>query len=297
MILPNFLIIGAQKSGTSALYDALKQHPQIWVSPGKEPAFFATLDGVPIFDGPPYRTHWITDMNVYAALFAGGASARAIGEASTLYSFWRTAQTAAAIQNHVPDVRLIAILRQPVERAYSAFHFVRQRGMEPLSSFQAALRAEKLRQNWHPTFRYNHNGQYSVHLKPYFDRFPRSQIRIYLYEDWNDNPEKVIRDMCHFLGVDELFTPAMAARRNVTRLDRSETLKTFLKQPHPLKSLWRPLLPARWRKKLVALLRAWNQVRPPPLDPALRRELTESYRDDILQLASMTGLDLDHWLA
>ncbi len=296
MTLPNFLIIGAQKGGTSALYDALKLHPQIWMSPGKEPAFFAATDGVPAFDGPPYRTRWITDLDVYEALFAGGAQARAIGEASTLYSFWHTDQTAAAIQNYAPDMRLLAILRQPAERAYSAFHFVRQQGMEPLADFQEALRAEKSRGRWHPTFRYAQNGKYSIHLKPYFERFPRAQIRIYLYEDWNNDPEGVIRDICRFLEIDEMFIPAMAARRNVTRITRSEALKIFLKRPHPLKALLRPLLPARWRKNMVKQMHRWNESPLPPLNPALRRELTESYRKDILKLQDLIGRNLSHWL-
>lgn len=299
--MPNFLIIGAQKSGTTALYHALCQHPQIFMSPEKEPGFFA-LDGrLPSFGGPlkpKSRFQNPLDWPAYLALFAESAEQPARGEASTYYTYCWPEQTAANIYGCLPHARLIAILRQPAERAYSAFNMMRQKGLEPLADFHRALAVENAieRMRWTPDFRYFQNGLYSASLKPYFDRFPRSQIHIYLYEDWNTRPDEVVRGICHFLEVDELFTPAMSERRNVTLVRRSDALQTFLKQPHLLKSLLHSLVPQKIRKKLISHLRAWNQIKPPPLDPAMRHELTESYREDILCLQDLIGRDLSHWL-
>ncbi len=298
---PNLLIIGAQKCGTTALYNALRQHPKIFMSSPKEPGFFA-FDGRRLdFQGPlmPHsRFQEPLDWTAYLALFDGAAEYPVRGEASTYYTYCWPEQTANHIHHRLPQARLIALLRQPAERAYSAFGMMRQKRLEPLADFRRALTAERsaVRARWTPDFRYAQNGMYYSCLKPYFDHFPRSQICVYLYEDWNDRPAEILHDICRFLEIDEMFTPAMAARRNVTRLTRSKTLNTLLKRAHPFKALLRPLLPARWRKGLLRRLRRWNERPPLPLDPALRRKLTESYREDILRLQELIGLDLGHWL-
>ncbi|HEY1419866.1 MAG TPA: sulfotransferase, partial [Candidatus Dormibacteraeota bacterium] len=126
MTLPNFLIIGAAKSGTDSLYGMLGQHPQIYISPSKEPMFFVAegLPEVP-YRGPSDREvllrwdSWVNTLEHYESLFGGATVEKAIGEASTWYLYDEGAPH--RIKHHVPDAKLIAVLRNPVERAYSAF--------------------------------------------------------------------------------------------------------------------------------------------------------------------------------
>lgn len=297
---PNFLIIGAQKCGTTALYEALRQHPEIYMSPVKEPFYFA-LNGAP----PPYkvpteeyaqrlRCTWES----YTALFQNVTDQCAIGEASAIYlSSYQPAVTAANIAARLPDVRLIALLRHPADRAYSAFQYYRSRGYEPCAEFASALDAERTLDdaNWCPDLRHWQNGCYFANLKPYFDRFPPQQIRVYLYEEWNEQPERVLRDLFEFLGVDDkvIIEPR---RANVTFSYRHSWLQRFLNEPTQPRQLLELILHGRLRARVYGKLRAYNRRQPPAFDAKLRRDLTERYRRDIEQLQTLINRDLSHWL-
>lgn len=298
---PNFLIIGAQKCGTTALYDALRQHPEIYMSPVKEPFYFVLNGTLPPFPIPSeeYRARLRYTDESYAALFAGATNQRAVGEASALYlSSYQPERTAAKIHAFNPQMRLIALLRQPAERAWSAFQYYRAREFEPVNRFQAALAAEATRRKDKdlPDLRHFANGCYFANLKPYFDHFPREQIRVYLYEEWNQQPQAVLRDIFAFLGVDETVV-VETQRKNVTFHYRHAWLRRFLDEPNAVRQLLELLLRGRLRTRIYRKLRAYNQGQPPALDAGLRRTLTECYRSDIEQLQTLLNRDLAHWLA
>jgi hypothetical protein len=298
MTMPNFLIIGAGGAGTAAMHHILKQHPQIYMSPVKEPRFFA-FEGDPLrFSGPGddrLRRQIVTTLEGYLKLFEATADEIAIGEASPAY-LALSEVASQRIQHYAPRARLIAILRQPADRAYSAYLNWVAIGNEPLS-FPEALAAEQERRqkNWAYYWQYRGRGFYASLLRPYLERFPRKQLRFYLYEDWNAKPREVLQDIFRFLQVDDTVTPDVT-RRNVTRLPRSRAIQSWLRTSSRLKMLLKPLLPQPWRHKLISGLQSLNQLKPPPLDPELRRELTEGYREDILKLQDIIGRDLSHWL-
>jgi len=300
MRTPNFLIIGAQKCGTTALYDALCQHPEIYMSPVKEPFYFVLNGAPPPFPTPSdeYRARLRYTDESYAALFQAATGQRAIGEASALYlSSYQPERTADNIYAFNPQMRLIALLRQPAERAWSAFHYYRTRGFEPFKRFDASLAAEATRNNSNvqPDLRHFANGCYFANLKPYFERFPREQIRIYLYEEWNQQPQMVLRDLFTFLGVDEsvMIEPK---RKNVTFSYRHRWLQRFLDEPNQGRALVELLLRGRLRRRVYHRLRVYNWRPAQPLAPALRRALTQRYRSDIEQLQGLINRDLAHWL-
>jgi hypothetical protein len=300
--MPNFLIIGAQKSGTTALYHALRQHPQIFLPTKKEPGFFAHTGRQHTFEGP-FRPLGLfgrspITQEEYEGLFSGATTRQAKGEASTNYSNCWTEVTARNILRFVPDIRLIAILRQPADRAYSAFNMMRQRSLEPLDNFQRALDAENgpERVNWTPNYRYFENGLYFRKLKPYFDLFPHDQIRIYLYDEWNAQPERVVAGICRFLDIHDNATIDFSRRYNETNIPRSHQLQRALNEPNLLKTMATWLFPLRLRRKWKHALGKMNQTRPPRLNPTLRLSLTERYREDILALQDLLQRDLQHWL-
>lgn len=298
MPVPNFLLIGPPKCGTTALYTTLAQHPQVFMSRVKEPYFFA-FDGQPqAFVGPGadhFSQNAVIDWKAYKALFAAADGYVARGEASPLYlTSYQPERTAANIHRRLPDVRLIAILRQPAERAYSQFTYRQQQGHEPLRDFAAALAAEdqRIAANWPPACRYRRNGLYFSNLAPYFALFPRKQIRVYLYDDLKNQPATLLTDLCHFLHLDPALMPRTVAQRNVTTWQRNQLVDFLLRRP----GLHKALLPARLRRALGSRLRAWNRIKPPPLTSMLRRELTAGYGEEILQLGDLLGRDLRHWL-
>ena len=304
MAVPNFFVIGAQKCGTDALYHALKKHPDIYMSPEKEPFYFIADDGSVDFKIPTfgYGNRLVLDRDRYLNLFDAVDGEKAIGEASAIYlSSYYPEKTAARIRSFNPDARIIALLRQPVDRAYSAFNFYHARDLEPLSDFEAALSVERNRidNNEFPDIRHRSNGYYFANLKPYFDAFPREQIRVFLFEDWNQEPRAVLREIFRFLGVDERFTVEVG-RENVTRRYRSKVLRRvyqrlsrYLIDPGAGGATWMSRVPLA----LIGRLRKWNEVPPRPLAPAIRRALTEEYRHDIKALQTLIDRDLGHWLA
>jgi hypothetical protein len=300
MPLPNFFILSAGKAGTTALYECLKQHPEIYMCPVKEPHFFAWEGEPPIFPGPAGsipRAVWVWQPRDYLLLFAPVTTQRAIGEASTGYLY--SPLTARRIHKSLPQSRLIAVLRQPAERAYSSFQFNVQCNLEPAHTFAEALAHEEARRQagWYPALFYKIHGYYHAQLSVYYELFPREQIKVYLYEDWKNTPQVLLRDLFRFLEVDENFAPEIR-RNNVTLLPKSRRLH---KATHPARiEQVTPFLPGPVRRVTISALRRidgrFNLAPPPPLDPEIRARLTADYREDILKLQDLIGRDLSHWL-
>jgi hypothetical protein len=297
MTLPNFLIIGAQKSGTTALYHYLKQHPQIYMSPVKEPHFFTYEGGEPRFSSPGrgYTTP-VTKIEDYQALFQGVSAGMALGEASTSYIY--SIRALERIRRYAPDAKLIAVLRDPAERAYSNYLHCVRGGREPLGDFERALQAEetRIRDNWGPVYHYRQKGFYYGQLKRYFEAFGRDQVKVYLYEDLKGDPLGMLQDTFRYLAVDDAFVPDMSLRHNISGVPKNRALHSFLRRPHPVKSAAKLFVPEGVRVRLVTSLRNRNLSRPPRLSPEVRGRLVGEYREDILRLEELIQRDLSGWL-
>jgi hypothetical protein len=291
MTMPNFLIIGAMKSGTTALYYYLAQHPQVYMSPVKEPDFFC-------FEGRASRDNSAERIEAYRGLFEDVSDEKAIGEASHCYLY--EPEAAARIQQHLPEARFIAILRDPVERAYSHFLHMVRNGAEPLTDFRQALREEEARAYHNRGFQdYVGRGLYHDQLKRYFDAFGRDRVKVYLYEDLSNEPVGVLQDTFRFLKVDDSFVPDVSVRRNVSGSPRYKTLDKFLRRQSPIKDALKIHLPAglRWRlSKAFDDLKTRNLTQPPPVQSEVRRQLIRAYRDDILKVQELIHRDLSGWL-
>lgn len=299
MTLPNFLLIGAMKAGTTSLYRYLKRHPQIFMSPVKEPNFFA-LEGQVLTD--PRVT--VTHIDDYRALFANVTDEVAVGEASVRYLY--TPKAAERIQHYIPDAKLIAVLRNPVERAFSAYAYQFSRGSDLSPTFDAALdlETERIQQGYDCWWHYRAMGFYYAQLQTYYQRFDSTQIRIYLYEDFCDRPHDIVTDAFRFLGVDDQIALNVDRRHNPTRVPKNMAIHTFLTKPHPIKELIKPLVPQAMRYKLVKGMRTRNLTRPEEAAKAAPRcisanakaALVDAYRDDVLKLQDLLQRDLSHWL-
>jgi hypothetical protein len=305
MTMPNFLIIGAQKAGTTSLYHCLGQHPQIYMSPIKEPNFFAA-EG----EKPDPRKPSVNDIEAYRELFRGVSYETAIGEASPWYLY--SPKAPERIKHYIPDAKLIAILRDPPERAYSQFlHFVRD-GREPTTDFAQALREEEIRVHnnlaaGNATDRdalgaYINRGFYHAQLERYFELFDRSQIRVFLSDDLSSDPISVLQDVFRFLEVDKTFVPDISIKHNASGMPKNKLLHAFLTKPHPIKRFVRRLklhLPSGLRLRIangLAYLKSRNSVEAPQLPLEMRQQLIEVYREDILKLEVLIQRDLSKWL-
>lgn len=292
MTMPNFLIIGAMKSGTTAFYYYLEQHPQIYMSPVKEPDFFC-IEGQERPDGDS-----VTDIAAYRDLFKNISGERAIGEASHCYLY--EPKAVERIKYYVPGAKLIAVLRNPVDRAYSHFLHMVRNGTEPLSDFARALQEEETGAHQNRKFQdYVGRGLYHGQLKRYFDTFDRDQVKVYLYEDLSNSPIATLRDAFRFLGVDNSFVPDVSLRRNVSGHPRYRILDGLLRRPNPVKHTLKIYLPAKWRWRLSKTfddLKTRNLVEPPPIQEEVRRQLIRVYREDVLKLEELIRRDLSGWL-
>ena len=292
--MPNFLVIGAAKSGTTSLYHYLKQHPQVYMSSIKEPGFFA-------FEGtePRMRRPWrawisrnrITDIESYQALFQGVSDEIAIGEASPAYLV--RPRAVERIKHYIPDAKLIAMLRNPVERAYSAFLMQGLCvGDMPEDSGQAMCELRQRRSHLDAGF-------YYAHLKRYFDNFDRAQIGVYLFDDFEADPVEVTQEIFRFLGVDETFVPDTSVKHVVGGLPRNKLWGAIVRGLVLTRPILRPFVPVPLRQRsidFISNLQRRGLAKPSPLDPETRRELIQEYQQDILSLQELIQRDLSDWL-
>ncbi|MGH6947347.1 MAG: sulfotransferase family protein [Kiloniellales bacterium] len=304
--LPNFFIIGASRSGTTTLHYMLAQHPQIYMSPVKETNFFAVhcSDGaVPrctrLEEVAGVDRRSVKDVDEYRLLFAGASDEIAIGETSPSYLL--TAGVPEAIRSVIPQAKIIAVLRQPVDKAYS--HFFRRVPSiySRDSDFVSVLEQDEARVRGEGRgTSFLSQGFYHDRLKRFYDVFERDRIRICLFDDMKTRPEEFYADLFRHLGVDERFQGDFSARFNQTGNPKNRLIARLTCIGKPLRRQLNRYLPTA----LVAHLARWQHIvesanleRPPALSPDLRRTLTERYYvEDIEKLQVLIGRDLSHWL-
>jgi len=274
MTLPNFLVIGAGKSGTTSLYRYLAQHPDVFMSAIKETNWFA-------YEGQRDNRYPIRTRDAYERLFDGVTAERAVGEASPQYL--KSAVAAERIAAALPGVRLVVLLRDPVDRAYSSY----------LHSLREALEHRGVEEALQPGSRYVEMGLYHPQLSRYFERFERSRIKVILYDDLVANPAAVTRDLYAFLGVDENFPVNTSTRHNAAAVPRSMILNRMLVK---IVTTFRRIVPSL-KNTGIAVRMKRPLLRPPePLPPSIRRRLTGYFRDDIARTGELIGRDLSRWL-
>lgn len=307
-LLPNFLIVGAAKSGTTSLYHYLRQHPDIFMPSVKETNFFLGAGETVVeevgLNGESKTISRVSSLADYQALFERAMTKKARGEASPKYLYY--SETAQHIKSEIPDVKIIVILRHPVDRAYSAFlHHVRENQEEHLD-FATALHEEpkRIEKGVDPKYHYRNRGFYFRQLVPYYEAFGAENIHVYLYEDLRNDPLSIMRDLFSVLGVDSAFTPDVSAKHNVSGIPKNQVLHKFYHflqgdDQNIIKRLAKRSLPVTLRQRLrgrvVRNLQRTNLTKPSLL-PGVRNDLLVGYKEDILQLQDLIKRDLKHWL-
>jgi hypothetical protein len=307
MKMPNFLVIGAAKAGTTALYHMLEQHPQIYMSPTKETNFFA-LEGdlkanFQIGGLHGLGRNSVTTLEDYQALFNDVPDhVKAIGEASPAYLY--VPEAPERIKHHLPHAKLIAILRNPVERAYSAFLFKSWQGHEPLLNFAEALQQEDVRitDKWHWIVHYKNMGFYYRQLSRYFAIFDRSQIMVCFYEDLQNHPQELLQSIYEFIGVDRDWVPDPSTRYLPTGgLPKNQLLHNLITKSLAIANSIKVVLkiiPKSWRLWIFYTINdiRRNNSNKQPLPIEIRKQLIAEYHDDILKLQDLVQRDLSAWL-
>lgn len=298
-ILPNFLIAGAAKSGTTSLYYYLKGHPEIYLSPVKEPCFFTgqtlNLPQKGILDDKKFYTRTFED---YCRLFQGAVGKKAVGEASADTVYFHE-KTIPVIKRVLGDPAIIILLRNPVDRAYSAYVYLVRDNREPLS-FEEGLAVEenRIRRDWQCMWHYKNRGLYYGQVKAFMEAF--SRVKVLLHDDLKKNPISVIKEIYDFLGVDTSHRPANTATRyNTSGIPRFKSLNNLFLMKNIVQRTIRNtgsflLTEDRW-VKLRDTLRGKLLIKT-EMKPETRAYLQQFFREDILKLQELTGKDLSAWL-
>ena len=289
---PNFFVVGAPKAATTALYHALRQHRDVFLPEVKEPHFYAYLADRSAA-GHLYADEAAARRR-YAELYAGVEGESAIGDASTTNLVVPGA--AAAIAADVPEARIVAILRQPVDRAFAHWSHFRAAGGEPLADFAEAIRQERPRQEagFPFTYRYLEWGRYSARLPAFFEHFGRDRVLVHLYDELIADPDAVVRATLRFLDLDESHGVARVERHNEMRVPRSPVLQQALEGRGRGGRVARRLLPPAARQAAAGWTRA-HLSHKPAIDPDLRAELTGYFAEEIDRLEELIGRDLAGW--
>jgi len=269
--LPNFLIVGAAKSGTTTLAQHLRHHPDVFMAPGKEIHYFD--------DNFNKGLEW------YQAHFSEATNQRAIGEATPMYMYLEEGpQRMAGV---LPEARLLAILRNPVDRAYSHYWHERGRKREKLEFADAiAAERERLATGDHHSlhyYSYMDRGRYLRQLQRACQYYPREKVLVILFEDLCHAPLEVIQTACRFLEVDDSFVPPQIGKKfNRYSPCRSTKLRAIGRRVRPLKGL-------------IDSVNDLNNSSYQPMSQADRAELVKAFKKDNDALAAWLGRDLSVW--
>ena len=294
MTLPNFFLIGTQKGGTTSVYHYLDQHSEIFMCPEKEPFYFMA-------EGMENASEtYITDLNEYASLFTSVRNEKAIGEATTLYLScpWVPGRIRETIGS---EVKFIAILRNPVERAWSHYLMHARKGHPMFSEdFGMAIQQNysftRNDEVWEMGF-YN-IGLYSEQLKRYFQHFDRENFLILLFDDLRKDVVSFMQSIYSFLELENTgFIPDTARRYNEASYykHKSQILDRFLNKKNLPRSVTKKILGNKGWNNFSQWMNAKNTEKP-VIDPKIRKQLNSSYSNEIKELESMLGRDLSSWL-
>lgn len=294
---PNFLIVGTARAGTTSLHEFLGNHDDIFMPLQKEPCFFTFFNQDPQYKDMRHR--YTTTIDAYQELF-NGHEEKIAGESSTPYLYFHE-QTISNIKKLVPEyrkIKILIVLRDPSERAYSQYMHNRRDLREPLT-FEEAIKEEEIRkkENWHFDFFYTDKGFYYEQVKSYLDNF--DDVKIVFYDTLEKNPDKLLEDIYSFLQVKGSEKKEMIRRNQSGEMKVKWFKQIITTRKNPVLNFFRKGMNRETKKKL----RNWIKdkllrynLKKTEMDPKTRQLLIKKYKEDILKLQTIVERDLSDWL-
>ncbi len=291
--IPDFLIIGAPKCGTTALAHFLNQHPNIFVSKHKEPRFFTALPGSMekkiTGSGPRLSGNFDKGWDWYASLFEEATEKQLKGEASTVY--FANEDAASLIKEYCANTKIILMLRNPVNRIYSHYWQEHKLGFD-FPDFEAMVETNHLRLQY-----YKKISHYKIHIERYLAYFRKDQIHIIVHESFKADPEMHFNQVLQFLEVPQ-HTINVKERKNEMSAPKHRKMAMVLQKIRLLD--YEKYMPTALSKKLkesgIKLIRAnQKQHKYPPLSVNLFHQLCKDYEDDIYYIEKILETELQMW--
>jgi len=301
---PDFLIIGAPKAGTTALHSALAGHPEVFMSTPKEPKYFL-CDGAPppAWRGPGDKhsqQEWVWRREDYLRLFADAPEDRLRGESTPFYLWSRGAHR--RIAEALPEVRLIAVVRDPIDRAYSNWMHLWCDGLEPVADFLEAftLQDERVRDGWAPFWRYRELGLYGEQLAHLHQHVDPERVLVLRYKDVVDEPAATVDRACAFLGLSTGQVASIPKDNSRSYVEPGWRPRAFGPVVRAGAWLGQFAPPQVWRRAAPPLLRQLSsreEAHRPILAREQREQLVPAFAEDIKLLSAVTGRDFGDWLS
>jgi hypothetical protein len=287
----DFMIIGTQKGGTTALFRYMGQHPDVFVPEAKEIHYFSN----PEFhaQGPEYLHTFYSEYG--GEQVVGGAYVHLLHYAESAKTMWE----------YNSEMKLIAVLRNPIDRAYSAYWFAVRNGWESAETFEEALELEASRlkgtRQEQTELTYLNQGKYAQRLQPFLDQFGTEQLRVVFQDNLRADPGAAVRETLQWLGVEREAELNMSKPVNVAGMPRFRRLQRVLLQENQVKRALRKVTTPgfRWQfQKRIVLPLVKKNVRPvqyQPMKEETRTRLIEYFAPYNRELEALLGADVPHW--
>lgn len=295
--IPNFFVVGAQKSGTTTIYALMRQHPELFLPELKESHYFSLPAPDHIFsDLAAERMNQtaVRSFEAYQALFKN-AGPQLRGEVCPTYLYPEF--SAKRISKAVPDAKIVIMLRNPVDRSFSAYRHMKARGAEKASTFDEALALETahIDDGWQDMGHYSRASRYFEQVKRYYDCFSSERIYITKFDDFVKDPISETNKVLEFLGVSPLPPTATIRQTNKTHVIENGFLKNALANRRYGIETLRKLLPSRYRGQLKEWLMNQLAAKPEKITDATRETLKASFLSDIENLEKLTKISFNDW--
>jgi hypothetical protein len=283
------MIVGAQKAGTTSLQSYLAQHPRLDSHEQTEMIYF--IDDKTFARG--YE-------NTYKRYFPSHEKGNKLLAKNVGVMYYRLAME--RMYQHNPEMHLVMVLRNPVDRAYSAYWYARRRGQEDLRTFEEAYQADPERYKDKGIFRmgncsYLDRSLYIKHIEMIYSIFPRHQVHIFLTDDMKKDIKSVCNQIFTSIGLESNVPLDTKQEHNRASIARSETLARLLGRKSTLKRLFRGIVSDRLADKIKDFLNSINEqkVEIPPIMPETAKRLSDYFEPSNKKLAVLLGRDLSHW--
>lgn len=298
MSLPDFLVVGAARAGTTSLHYYLRQHPGIFLPSQKEPSFFCFADKKIDYKNGRF-VFAVTDFIRYKKLYKNADSDLVKGDISTpyLYLHDETIRNIKKYHPHPDALKIVIVLRNPVERAYSQYLWKVRDGRED-RSFEEALKAEKARmaQNYSFDYFYAHRGLYFSQVEDYIKHF--KSVKIIFFDSFRNEFEVTMKNLCEFLGVDKDFEFTKRDKINSSSIPRFASLGRMMTVESKVKFKILSVLSDGMRMSIKESFNKFNSTckTPEPIGESTVKWLNDFYREDIQKLQSLINSNLSHWI-
>ncbi|KHE71456.1 sulfotransferase [Halobacillus sp. BBL2006] len=296
-IIPNLFIVGAAKSGTTALYNYLNAHPEVFMSSTKEPHFFCQKYIDLPLKGPgdlENQKKWITNQVKYKKIFNQYNSEKVAGEASTQYLYYYN--TAKELHSFNPNAKIIIMLRDPIDRAVSAYTHLK-RDLREKYSFDEGLRKEEYRidNNYEFIWHYKNVGLYSKQVKKYIEVFGEDNVKVIIYENFKKDLDANLYEIYKFLGINEkVRIKNRGAKYNVSGVPKNKFINYLANEKNFLKKILKPIIPSNIRGKISGELRSFSYKKL-EISEETRSYLIDFYQKDIESLEEILGYKITTW--